>query len=150
MTRSDGRSYDAPRPVQVERGIQSNPEGSVAYTCGGTKILIAASVDEGVRDWLAGSGKGWVTAEYVMHPRANPRRQRREGGKGTLGGRTQEITRLIGRALRGAVVLERLGERSITIDCDVLNADGGTRTASVTGGFIALAAALDSLRKRGL
>ncbi len=134
----------------IETGLQVNPEGSVLYTCGGTKVLVSVSVEEGVRDWLSGSGKGWVTAEYAMHPRANRRRQRREGWNGRIGGRTQEIQRLIGRSLRAAVRLDLLGERSITVDCDVLDADGGTRTASITGGFIGLCIALDKLKKRGL
>lgn len=149
-TRLDGRSADALRTVNIETRVQKNPEGSVLYSSGGTKVLIAASVDEGVQDFLKGTGKGWVTAEYAMHPRANPSRQRREGTRGNLSGRTQEIQRLVGRALRAAVRPEKLGERTITVDCDVLDADGGTRTASITGGFIALVMALDSLRKRGL
>jgi ribonuclease PH len=147
-SRADGRNADVLRPVQIETGIQRNPEGSVLITCGGTKVLVAASVEEGVKDFLAGKNQGWVTGEYAMHPRANPERNRRE--RGNLGGRTQEIQRLIGRALRAAVHLDKLGERTIHIDCDVLDADGGTRTASVTGGYIALVLALDSLRKRGL
>lgn len=147
-SRTDGRNADVLRPVQIQTGIQRNPEGSVLITCGGTKVLIAASVEEGVKDFLAGKNQGWVTGEYAMHPRANPERNRRE--RGNLGGRTQEIQRLIGRALRAAVHLDKLGERTIHIDCDVLDADGGTRTASVTGGYIALVLALDSLRKRGL
>lgn len=149
-SRSDGRSADALRPIAIETGIQRNPEGSVVITQGGTKVLIAASVDEGVKDFLKKSGKGWVTAEYAMHPRANPARQTREGKNGQVNGRSQEIQRLIGRALRAAVHLERLGERTIHIDCDVLDADGGTRTASITGGYVALVMALDRLRKRGL
>jgi ribonuclease PH len=130
--------------------VQRNPEGSVIYRSGNTRVLISASVEEGVQDFLKGSGKGWVTAEYAMHPRANPQRQRREGTRGSISGRTQEIQRLIGRALRAAIRPEKLGERTITLDCDVLDADGGTRTASITGGYIALVMALDSLRKRGL
>lgn len=148
MTRTDGRSYDALRPVTIETGIQRNPEGSVLYRCGGTTVLVSASIDESAPGWLE-DGHGWVTAEYDMHPRANPSRQRRDGRKGSISGRTAEIQRLIGRALRAAVVLEKLGPRTIHIDCDVLDADGGTRTASVTGGFVALAMALDKLRKRG-
>jgi ribonuclease PH len=149
-TRLDGRGADALRPVTIETGVQKNPEGSVLYTCGGTKVLIAASVEEGVQDFLKGTGRGWVTAEYAMHPRANPSRQRREGARGNISGRTQEIQRLVGRALRAAVRTEKLGERTITVDCDVLDADGGTRTASITGGFVALVMALDHLRKRGI
>ncbi len=150
QTRLDGRGADALRKVSIETRIQKNPEGSVLYTCGGTKVLISATVEEGVQDFLKGSGKGWVTAEYAMHPRANPNRQRREGIRGAVSGRTQEIQRLIGRALRAAVRNEKLGERTITLDCDVLDADGGTRTASITGGYVALVMALDNLRKRGL
>jgi ribonuclease PH len=149
-SRADGRSADALRPIRIETGMQRNPEGSVVISAGGTKVLIAASVQEGVKDFLRGSGRGWVTAEYAMHPRANPERQSREGKNGQVSGRSQEIQRLIGRALRAAVRLERLGERTIHIDCDVLDADGGTRTASVTGGYVALVMALDALRKRGL
>jgi ribonuclease PH len=149
-SRSDGRSADALRPITIETGIQRNPEGSVMITQGGTKVLIAASVEEGVKDFLKKSGKGWVTAEYAMHPRANPSRQSREGKNGQVNGRSQEIQRLVGRALRAAVHLERLGERTIHIDCDVLDADGGTRTASITGGYVALVLALEGLRKRGL
>lgn len=150
MTRKDGRSYDALRPIQFELNIQKNPEGSVLYRAGGTTVLISASVDEGVRDWMRGTGKGWVTAEYAMHPRANPSRQSRDGRRGPIDGRSQEIQRLIGRALRAAVRSDKLGERTITVDCDVLDADGGTRTASISGGFVALAIALDGLAKRGL
>lgn len=150
MTRIDGRSVDALRPVTIETGVQRNPEGSVMYRCGATTVLIAASIEERVPDFLKGSGRGWVTAEYAMHPRANPERQMRESRRGRPDGRSQEIQRLIGRALRSAVRLEALGERSITVDCDVLDADGGTRTASITGGFVALAIALDKLRRRGL
>lgn len=149
-SRADGRSADTLRPFKIETGIQRNPEGSVVVTAGGTKVLIAASVEEGVKDFLRGTGRGWVTAEYAMHPRANPGRQRREGRNGQVDGRSQEIQRLVGRALRAAVRLENLGERTIHIDCDVLDADGGTRTASVTGGYVALVLALNSLRRRGL
>ncbi|MFW2389659.1 MAG: ribonuclease PH [Polyangiales bacterium] len=150
MSRADGRSYDALRTVSIEANVQRNPEGSVLYRCGGTTVLIAASISESVPDWMRGSGKGWLTAEYAMHPRANPERNRRDGRKGRVDGRTTEIQRLIGRALRAAVDFERLGERMITVDCDVLDADGGTRTASITGGMVATAIALDGLRKKGL
>ena len=150
QTRKDGRGAGDLRPVTIETGLQRNPEGSVLIAAGGTKVLIAASVEEGVKEFLKGTGEGWVTAEYQMHPRANPERQRREGRKGQIGGRTQEIERLVGRALRAAVRRDRLGERTIHVDCDVLDADGGTRTASITGGYVALVLALDSLRKRGL
>ena len=130
--------------------MQRNPEGSVVYRCGGTTVLIAASVSEGVPDWMRDTGRGWLTAEYAMHPRANPERKRRDRQKGRIDGRSSEIQRLIGRALRAALDFEKLGERMITVDCDVLDADGGTRTASITGGMVALAIALDRLRATGL
>ncbi len=148
-SRSDGRSFDAPRPISIELGIQRNPEASVLYKCGGTTVLIAASIESRVPDWMRDSGRGWITAEYEMHTRANPQRRRRSRN-GKVDGRTQEIQRLISRSLRAAVDLKKIGERMITIDCDILDADGGTRTASVTGGCIALAITLDGLRKRGL
>ncbi len=150
MSRADGRAYDALRPVTIETGVQRNPEGSVLYRCGGTTVLIAASVSEDVPDWMRGSGRGWLTAEYAMHPRANPERKRRDGRNGRIDGRTSEIQRLVGRALRAAVDLDKLGERTVTVDCDVLDADGGTRTASITGGLVATAMALDGLRRAGL
>ncbi len=148
-SRIDGRSADAIREVKIQTGFQRNPEGSVLYQCGGTRVLIAASIEESLPPWLRGKGGGWVTAEYAMHPRSNPQRKDRDGRKGKIDGRTQEIQRLIGRALRSAVSLDKLGERQIVIDCDVLDADGGTRTASITGGFVALAMALETLRKKG-
>jgi ribonuclease PH len=149
-TRLDGRSADALRPITIETRVQKFPEGSVMISAGATRILVAASIDEGVPPWMRGKGGGWLTAEYAMHPRANPHRQDRDGRRGKIDGRTTEIQRLIGRALRAAVNLEKLGERQIVIDCDVLDADGGTRTAAITGGFIALAMALDHLRRSGL
>jgi ribonuclease PH len=149
-SRKDGRGADALRKVAIEVGIQRNPEGSVLITQGGTKVLLAASTEEGVKDFLRQSGRGWVTAEYAMHPRANPSRQTREGKNGQVAGRSQEIQRLVGRALRAAVRLEHMRERTIHVDCDVLDADGGTRCASITGGYVALVMALDHLRKRGL
>jgi ribonuclease PH len=150
MSRADGRSDDGLRPVSIETSVQRYPEGSVLYRSGDTTVLIAASISEGVPDWMRDTGRGWLTAEYAMHPRANPERKRREGRDGRLDGRTSEIQRLVGRALRAALDFERLGERTITIDCDVLDADGGTRTASITGGMIATAIALDRLRAAGL
>lgn len=150
MSRADGRSDDALRPVSIETSVQRYPEGSVLYRSGDTTVLIAASVSEGVPDWMRDTGRGWLTAEYAMHPRANPERKRREGREGRIDGRTSEIQRLVGRALRAALDFERLGERTIAIDCDVLDADGGTRTASITGGMIATAIALDRLRAAGL
>jgi ribonuclease PH len=132
-------------------GWKRQCEGSVLVRSGGTVVLCVASVDEGVKDFLRGKSQGWVTAEYMMHPRAGTKRQSRDGFNGKpLGGRSHEIARLIGRALRSAVDLKALGERTITIDCDVLEADGGTRTASVTGAMVALSIALNDLRKRGL
>jgi ribonuclease PH len=136
MTRTDGRNADAPRPVVVELGLQRNPEGSVLYRSGGTSILVAATTAEGIPDWKRGEATGWVTAEYMMHPRCARERQR--GRRGVQDGRATEITRLIGRSLRSAIDLGRLGARTLIIDCDVLDADGGTRTASITGAWIAL------------
>lgn len=150
MSRADGRSDDALRPISIETNVQRNPEGSVLYRCGETTVLIAASVSEKVPDWMRETGRGWLTAEYDMHPRANPERKRRDRQKGRIDGRSSEIQRLIGRALRAAVDLDKLGERMITVDCDVLDADGGTRTASITGGFVATAMAIEELRREGL
>ena len=150
-TRRDGRGAEAIRPVQVQVGFHTMAEGSVLYRAGGTLVLVTASVDDTVPEFMRGAGRGWVTAEYQMHPRSNPvRRESREGRGKPLSGRSQEIQRLIGRSLRAALDLDRLGERTISIDADVLEADGGTRTASITGGWIALVAALDKLRTRGL
>ena len=146
MGRPDGRSLDALRPVEMIVGFHRPSEGSVLYRAGGTVVLCTASVDEKVPAFLEGRGQGWVTAEYQMHPRANPRRQDRDGRGRAIGGRTQEIQRLVGRALRAAVDMQKLGTRTISIDCDVLEADGGTRTASVTGGFVALALALAKIK----
>lgn len=148
-TRKDGRGSAQLRPVTITNRFQANPEGSVLYRCGGTLVLVAASVEEQVPPWMKGQGRGWVTAEYAMHPRANPERQKRDGRRGSIDGRTAEIQRLIARSLRAAVRLEKIGERMITVDCDVLDADGGTRTASITAGFVALSIALDRLRKGG-
>lgn len=145
-----GRDPRTLRPVNLEIGFHRLSEGSVLYRAGGTVVLCTASIDESVPEFLAGRGKGWVTAEYQMHPRANPkRREKRDGRERPLGGRSREIERLIGRSLRAAVDLGALGERSILIDCDVIEADGGTRTASITAGFIALALALAKLGKKG-
>jgi ribonuclease PH len=131
-------------------GFHRPSEGSVLYRAGGTVVLCTASVESKVPPFLEGKGKGWLTAEYQMHPRANPpRREQRDGRGKAPSGRTLEIQRLVGRALRAAVDLDRIGERTVTIDCDVLEADGGTRTASVTGGFVALALALHKLTARG-
>jgi len=149
--RPDGRAIDALRPVEMTPGFQRNAEGSVLYRCGGTVVLCTASIDEKVPPFMEGKGKGWVTAEYQMHPRSSPARREQRDGRGKApSGRTQEIQRLVGRALRAAVALDKLGERTISLDCDVLEADGGTRTASVTGSFVALALAVDKLTKKGL
>jgi len=150
MSRFDGRSFDALRPVEMLLHFHRPSEGSVLYRAGGTVVLCTASVDDKVPPFLEGKGQGWLTAEYQMHPRANPRRQERDGRGKAPSGRSQEIQRLVGRALRAAVDLKELGLRTITIDCDVLEADGGTRTASITGGFVALALALAKLDLRAL
>jgi len=138
------------RPVEVTPGFHRLAEGSVLYCCGGTVVLATASLEDTVPEFMKGQGRGWVTADYQMHPRSNPkRREARDGRDRPLSGRAREIQRLIGRSLRAAVLPERLGERTLYVDCDVLEADGGTRTASITGGFIALALALDKFRRSG-
>ncbi len=148
-TRADGRSLDELRPVTIERGWSSQAEGSALISFGGTRVLCTASFTNGVPRWLTGQGKGWVTAEYAMLPRATNDRSPRESVKGKIGGRTHEISRLIGRALRAVVDTSALGENTIVIDCDVLQADGGTRTASITGAFVALSDAIEWGRQRG-
>ena len=145
-SRRDGRGADALRPVRFTRRFTCHAEGSVLVEFGDTRVLCTASVDEGVPPFLRGKGQGWVTAEYGMLPRATHTRSPREAARGKQSGRTQEIQRLIGRSLRAAVDLAGLGERTLTIDCDVLQADGGTRTASITGAYLAMADACDSLR----
>ncbi|WP_062208662.1 ribonuclease PH [Demequina oxidasica] len=140
--RADGRSLDQLRPVSFERGWQSSAEGSCLVTFGGTRVLCSASFTEGVPRWKKGSGEGWVTAEYAMLPRATDTRNGRESVRGKIGGRTMEISRLIGRSLRAIVDVKALGENTIVLDCDVLQADGGTRTASITGAYVALADAI--------
>jgi ribonuclease PH len=147
--RPDGRAPGELRPIRYELGYQEWAAGSVLFSTGRTRVLCAATVNEDVPRWLRGSGKGWVTGEYSMLPASTLERSPREVNKGRLGGRTQEIQRLIGRSLRAVTDLERLGERTITVDCDVLQADAGTRTASITGGYIALALALRGLSERG-
>jgi ribonuclease PH len=145
-----GRDLRSIRPVEVTPGFHRLAEGSVLYRAGGTVVLATASIEESVPEFLVGKGKGWITADYQMHPRANPkRRENRDGRERPLGGRAREIQRLIGRSLRAAVDLDRMGEKSVHIDCDILEADGGTRTASVTSGFIALALACDKLMSAG-
>jgi ribonuclease PH len=149
MSRPDGRAADALRTVRFTRGWLEHAEGSVLVEFGATRVLCAASVAEEVPRWRRGSGLGWVTAEYAMLPRATNTRGDRESVKGRLGGRTQEISRLVGRSLRACVDYKALGENTIIIDCDVLQADGGTRTAAVTGGYVALADAISWLRAKG-
>jgi ribonuclease PH len=148
-TRPDGRAADQLRPVTITRNWQLHAEGSVLVEFGDTKVLCAASVTPGVPRWRRGSGLGWITAEYAMLPRATNTRNDRESVRGKIGGRTHEISRLIGRSLRAAIDLSALGENSIAIDCDVLQADGGTRTASITGAYVALADAVEWLRGEG-
>ena len=149
MNRANRRAVDQMRPVCFDRGFTRHAEGSVLIAFGDTRVLCTASVDSTVPPFLRGRGRGWVTAEYGMLPRSTHTRMQREATRGRQGGRTLEIQRLIGRALRQAVDLDALGERTITIDCDVLQADGGTRTASITGGWVALADALDRLVSAG-
>lgn len=143
--RKDGREYFSLRPVQITTNVMPYAEGSAELSFGHTRVLCAASVEENVPKWMSQEGKGWVTAEYNMLPRATFYRTRRD--RVASSGRTQEISRLIGRSLRACIDLEKLGERQIHIDCDVLQADGGTRTASITGGFVALALAVHRLLK---
>jgi len=140
--RADGRTPGQLRPVKLTLGVQKWAEGSCVIELGETRVLCAATIEDRVPPHLRGKGTGWVTAEYAMLPRATAERTARESAQGRIGGRTHEIQRLVGRSLRGVVDLARLGERTVTVDCDVLVADGGTRTASVTGGYVALAAAL--------
>ena len=140
--RRDGRAADQLRPVTIERGWSTQAEGSALISFGGTRVLCTASFTNGVPRWLQGKGRGWVTAEYAMLPRATNERSDRESVKGRIGGRTHEISRLIGRALRAVVDTKALGENTIVLDCDVLQADGGTRTAAITGAYVALADAI--------
>jgi ribonuclease PH len=149
-SRADGRSHDQLREVRFTRGWLSQAEGSVLVEFGQTRVLVAASVTEGVPRWRKGSGLGWVTSEYAMLPRATNTRTDRESVRGRIGGRTHEISRLIGRSLRAVIDYKALGENTIVLDCDVLQADGGTRTASITGGYVALADAVSWLRDRDL
>ena len=148
-SRADGRKADQLRPVTLQRGFTCYAEGSVLVSFGNTRVLCNASVEESVPPFLRNSGRGWVTGEYSMLPRATQTRSVREAARGKLGGRTQEIQRLIGRALRAVVDFELLGERTIVVDCDVLQADGGTRTAAITGAWVALADAVDKLLAEG-
>ncbi len=148
--RAQGRSVDALRPVNIELGYLRHAEGSALISMGDTRVLCAASVETRVPGFLRGTGQGWVTAEYGMLPRATHTRSEREAARGRQGGRTMEIQRLIGRSLRAAIDLKRLGEQTITIDCDVIQADGGTRTAAITGGWLALSMAIEVLQRKGL
>src|SRR5688572_14677189 len=149
MTRSDGRVPSQLRPTTITPGFLSHAEGSVLMEVGRTRVICTASIEDRVPPFLRNTGKGWVTAEYGMLPRATSTRTQRESSAGKVGGRTQEIQRLIGRSLRSVTRLAELGERTIWIDCDVIQADGGTRTASITGGFVAMAIAMKGLRESG-
>ncbi|WP_099331514.1 ribonuclease PH [Actinomyces minihominis] len=149
-TRKDGRAVDEARPVKITRGWTSTGEGSVLIETGGTRVLCVASFTEGVPRWRKGSGQGWVTAEYAMLPRSTNERNQRESVRGKIGGRTHEISRLIGRSLRSSVNLQALGENTVVIDCDVLVADGGTRTAAITGAWLALHDAVTWAVDRGI
>jgi ribonuclease PH len=148
--RPSGRQPDEMRTVTIERGIAQKAEGSALVTFGNTRVHVTASVETSLPSWRRGSGLGWVTAEYGMLPRATGSRTRREAAQGKQSGRTQEIQRLIGRSLRAVTDMQALGENQITLDCDVLEADGGTRTASITGAYVALADAIGWLAARGL
>ncbi len=148
-SRVDGRQADQLREVRITRNWLDHAEGSCLVEFGKTRVLVAASVTEGVPRWLKGQGKGWVTSEYEMLPRSTNTRNDRESRRGKVGGRTHEISRLIGRALRAVIDYKALGENTIVIDCDVLQADGGTRTASITGAYVALSDAVEYLRARG-
>jgi ribonuclease PH len=145
VTRADGRAPDELRPVTVDTGFVSTANGSALIACGGTRVICTASINEEVPRWMAGRGSGWVTSEYAMLPASTGERKKRDVSRGRPDGRTVEIQRLIGRALRGVVDFKALGERTVWIDCDVLEADGGTRCAAITGGYIALALALGGL-----
>jgi len=149
MPRPDGRASDQLRPITITRAWQKYAEGSALIEFGETKVLCSASVQQGVPRWRKGSGLGWVTAEYAMLPRATLTRNDRESVKGRIGGRTHEISRLIGRSLRAAIDYKALGENTIVLDCDVLQADGGTRTAAITGAYVALADAVAHLQAQG-
>jgi ribonuclease PH len=149
LERTDGRAFDELRPVKITTGYLPYAEGSVLIEMGQTRVVCAASVDERVPSFLRNSGQGWITAEYSMLPRATQQRKPREIGRGGPSGRTHEIQRLIGRSLRAAADMRLLGERTITLDCDVLQADGGTRTAAITGAYVAFALAADRLLKTG-
>lgn len=150
FTRADGRALDQLRSVRITRGFTSNPAGSVLVEFGNTRVMCTASVEEGVPRFKRDSGEGWLTAEYSMLPAATHERMPRESMRGKVKGRTHEISRLVGRSLRAAVDLSQLGENTIQLDCDVLQADGGTRTAAITGAYVALADAIEVLKERGV
>lgn len=150
FTRADGRALDQLRSVRITRGFTSNPAGSVLVEFGNTRVMCTASVEEGVPRFKRDSGEGWLTAEYSMLPAATHERMPRESMRGKVKGRTHEISRLVGRSLRAAVDLSQLGENTIQLDCDVLQADGGTRTAAITGAYVALADAITVLKERGV
>jgi ribonuclease PH len=150
VTRTDGRAADTIRTTRITPDYTMHAEGSVLIEVGNTKVICTASVEDRVPPFLRNTGRGWVTAEYGMLPRSTTTRLQREASAGKIGGRTQEIQRLIGRSLRSVTRLTELGERTIWVDCDVIQADGGTRTASITGGFVAMAMAMDRLKQRGL
>ena len=147
LLREDGRKLEQEREIKITKDVNIYAEGSVLIEAGNTKVICMASVSDKVPPFIRGTGKGWITAEYSMLPRATNERNQREASKGKLSGRTVEIQRLIGRALRSSIDLEKIGERLITVDCDVIQADGGTRTASITGGFVALALAIKKMLK---
>ncbi|WP_076482952.1 ribonuclease PH [Williamsia sterculiae] len=147
--RADGRADDELRPISITRGFTGHPAGSVLVEFGQTRVMCTASVDEGVPRWRKGSGLGWLTAEYAMLPAATHSRSQRESVRGKVGGRTHEISRLVGRSLRACIDLAAIGENTIALDCDVLQADGGTRTAAITGAYVALADAVTYLRAHG-
>ena len=149
-SRADGRAVDELRPITITRGWSGQAEGSALIEFGQTRVLCTASFTEGVPRWMKGEGTGWVTAEYSMLPRATSTRSARESVKGKIGGRTHEISRLIGRSLRAVIDLKALGENTVVLDCDVLEADGGTRTASITGAYVALADAIEWARGQKL
>jgi ribonuclease PH len=150
LSRPDGRTPEQLRPLSIETGVNLYAEGSALISAGNTRVLCTASVEEKVPPYKKGSGQGWLTAEYAMLPRATNTRNQRDGRRGRVDGRAQEIQRLIGRSFRAGVDLAGLGERTITIDCDVLQADAGTRCAAITGGFVALYQALQKLQEQGL
>src|SRR5687768_3049554 len=149
-SRPSGRALDELRQIRITRGFTRHAEGSVLIECGETRVLCTASVEETIPSFLRNTGKGWVTAEYGMLPRSTHTRNKREAASGKQGGRTLEIQRLLGRALRAVIDLKALGERTITVDCDVLQADGGTRTASITGAYVALVDAMNALVRKGV